>query len=133
MARFRKYLDNRGSSFSQSRDLLSYFALPFVPDLRHHDEFKQLFKVIKPINNFYNILEVFICHSWFTCHLKFLQPEWSTNLRIKLENFLQQILKVSNDPKLVTLFVSFYLFIKICIHLNNYNNYIVLKSWWYCS
>ncbi|EDV24286.1 uncharacterized protein TRIADDRAFT_57604 [Trichoplax adhaerens] len=44
MARFRKYLDNRGSNFSQSRDLLPYFALPFVPDLRNHEEFKSLFK-----------------------------------------------------------------------------------------
>ncbi len=45
MARFRSFLETRGAALSKSPEFLPYYALPFVPDLRHHPTFQALFAV----------------------------------------------------------------------------------------
>lgn len=40
---FRQYLDSKGSELSKTTELLSFYALPYIPKPSEHVGFKQLF------------------------------------------------------------------------------------------
>lgn len=43
MEYFRQYLDSKGSELSKTTELLSFYALPYIPKPSEHAGFKQLF------------------------------------------------------------------------------------------
>jgi len=45
MNAFKRYLETRGSSLSQTTEFLPFYALPFVPNPRTHPSYKELFAV----------------------------------------------------------------------------------------
>lgn len=45
MGDFKKYLETRGASLSQTTEFLPYYALPFVPNAKSHPSYKELFSV----------------------------------------------------------------------------------------
>uniref|UniRef100_A0A7N6BW85 LisH domain-containing protein ARMC9 n=1 Tax=Anabas testudineus TaxID=64144 RepID=A0A7N6BW85_ANATE len=75
---FKQYLETRGAALSQTTEFLPYYALPFVPNPTVHPSFKSLF-----------------------------QDSWIPRLKNKLEQFLSVTLKLSNSPRLLSLYVSF--------------------------
>uniref|UniRef100_A0A3Q3FCS1 LisH domain-containing protein ARMC9 n=1 Tax=Kryptolebias marmoratus TaxID=37003 RepID=A0A3Q3FCS1_KRYMA len=77
---FKQYLETRGAALSQTTEFLPFYALPFVPNPTVHPSFKDLF-----------------------------QDSWIPQLKCKLEKFLSVTLKSSKTPRLLTLYVSFYL------------------------
>uniref|UniRef100_A0A8C5DT57 LisH domain-containing protein ARMC9 n=1 Tax=Gouania willdenowi TaxID=441366 RepID=A0A8C5DT57_GOUWI len=76
---FKDYLETRGSVLSQTTELVSYYALPFVSNPTVHPSFKHLFR-----------------------------DSWIPQLKEKLEQFLSVTLKSSNSPRLLSLYVSFF-------------------------
>ena len=40
---FREYLDIEGASFSKSEEVLSFFALPYIPNPSEHPAFRNIF------------------------------------------------------------------------------------------
>ncbi|XP_062251892.1 lisH domain-containing protein ARMC9 isoform X1 [Platichthys flesus] len=75
IALFRKYLDTRGASLSQSAEFLPYYALPYVPNPTVHSSFKYLF-----------------------------HDSWIPQLKNKLEQFLTATLKPTFVPRLLDLY-----------------------------
>ena len=45
MGDFKKYLETRGATLSQTTEFLPYYALPFVPNAKGHPSYKELFTV----------------------------------------------------------------------------------------
>ena len=45
MAAFRGFLESRAADLANNKELATYFALPYVPDLSKHPTFKNLFLV----------------------------------------------------------------------------------------
>uniref|UniRef100_A0A7N8XCU0 LisH domain-containing protein ARMC9 n=1 Tax=Mastacembelus armatus TaxID=205130 RepID=A0A7N8XCU0_9TELE len=78
ISHFKQYLETRGATLSQTTEFLPYYALPFVPNPSVHPSFKGLF-----------------------------QDSWVPQLKDKLEQFLSVTLKLSNSPRLLSLYVSF--------------------------
>ncbi|XP_067370792.1 lisH domain-containing protein ARMC9 isoform X2 [Channa argus] len=72
---FKQYLETRGAALSQTTEFLSYYALPFVPNPTVHPCFKSLF-----------------------------QDSWIPRMKDKLEQFLSVTLKLSNSPRLLSLY-----------------------------
>ncbi|XP_059507094.1 lisH domain-containing protein ARMC9 isoform X3 [Stegostoma tigrinum] len=72
---FKSYLETRGAALSQTTEFLPFYALPFVPNPTVHPSFKELF-----------------------------QDSWSLELKMRLQKFLAATLKVTNAPKLLSLF-----------------------------
>uniref|UniRef100_A0A8C5DX00 LisH domain-containing protein ARMC9 n=1 Tax=Gouania willdenowi TaxID=441366 RepID=A0A8C5DX00_GOUWI len=72
---FKDYLETRGSVLSQTTELVSYYALPFVSNPTVHPSFKHLFR-----------------------------DSWIPQLKEKLEQFLSVTLKSSNSPRLLSLY-----------------------------
>uniref|UniRef100_A0A7N6AA00 LisH domain-containing protein ARMC9 n=1 Tax=Anabas testudineus TaxID=64144 RepID=A0A7N6AA00_ANATE len=72
---FKQYLETRGAALSQTTEFLPYYALPFVPNPTVHPSFKSLF-----------------------------QDSWIPRLKNKLEQFLSVTLKLSNSPRLLSLY-----------------------------
>uniref|UniRef100_A0A8C2GNC1 LisH domain-containing protein ARMC9 n=1 Tax=Cyprinus carpio TaxID=7962 RepID=A0A8C2GNC1_CYPCA len=85
---FKHYLETRGVALSQTTEFLPFYALPFVPNPTVHPSFQELF-----------------------------QDSWMPELREKLEKFLSVILKASNTPRLLTLYVSFLSIQQMQLHL----------------
>uniref|UniRef100_A0A8C2JFY9 LisH domain-containing protein ARMC9 n=1 Tax=Cyprinus carpio TaxID=7962 RepID=A0A8C2JFY9_CYPCA len=85
---FKHYLETRGAALSQTTEFLPFYALPFVPNPTVHPSFQELF-----------------------------QDSWMPELREKLEKFLSVILKASNTPRLLTLYVSFLSIQQMQLHL----------------
>ena len=69
MLSFRKFLETRGQSLSQTPEFLSYYALPYVPNPSEHPSFKHL-----------------------------LKEKWLAEIRHRLERFLDVILESVNLP-----------------------------------
>ncbi|KAK3104927.1 hypothetical protein FSP39_013356 [Pinctada imbricata] len=78
MADFKKYLETRGATLSQTTEFLPYYALPFVPNAKGHPSYKELFT-----------------------------DTWVKDLEFRLEKFLTLTLKSHPQPKLFELYVSF--------------------------
>ena len=45
MGAFRGFLESRAADLANNKELATYFALPYVPDLSKHPTFKNLFLV----------------------------------------------------------------------------------------
>lgn len=45
MEALKKYLESRGAALGQTPEFLSYFALPYIPNIRAHPSYKELFSV----------------------------------------------------------------------------------------
>ncbi|XP_026178965.1 lisH domain-containing protein ARMC9 isoform X2 [Mastacembelus armatus] len=75
ISHFKQYLETRGATLSQTTEFLPYYALPFVPNPSVHPSFKGLF-----------------------------QDSWVPQLKDKLEQFLSVTLKLSNSPRLLSLY-----------------------------
>ncbi|XP_030646980.1 lisH domain-containing protein ARMC9, partial [Chanos chanos] len=75
ISHFKHYLETRGATLSQTTEFLPYYALPFVPNPMVHPSFRDLF-----------------------------QDSWLSELKTKLEQFLSTMLKVSDTPRLLTLY-----------------------------
>jgi hypothetical protein len=45
METFKAFLETRGADLSKTSQFLPYYALPYVPDPRHHPSFSDLFEV----------------------------------------------------------------------------------------
>ncbi|CAB1314356.1 unnamed protein product, partial [Coregonus sp. 'balchen'] len=78
ISHFKHYLETRGVALSQTTEFLPYYALPFVPNPMVHPSFRDLF-----------------------------QDSWMPEMKQELEKFLTVTLKVSNTPRLLSLYVSF--------------------------
>uniref|UniRef100_A0A673XVL7 LisH domain-containing protein ARMC9 n=1 Tax=Salmo trutta TaxID=8032 RepID=A0A673XVL7_SALTR len=72
---FKNYLETRGAALSQTTEFLPYYALPFVPNPTVHPSFRDLF-----------------------------QDSWIPEMKQELEKFLTVTLKVSNTPRLLSLY-----------------------------
>lgn len=72
---FKNYLETRGAALSQTTEFLPYYALPFVPNPMVHPSFRDLF-----------------------------QDSWIPEMKQELEKFLTVTLKVSNTPRLLSLY-----------------------------
>ena len=70
---FKQYLENRGRALAETPEFLVFYALPFVPEPEHHPSFKGLFA-----------------------------PRWSSDLRQRLDRFLQITIKPQGLPRLLT-------------------------------
>ncbi|XP_033763638.1 lisH domain-containing protein ARMC9-like isoform X2 [Pecten maximus] len=75
MTDFKKYLENRGASLSQTTEFLPFYALPFVPNAKSHPSYKELFT-----------------------------DAWVKDLENRLEKFLTLALKSTPQPKLFDLY-----------------------------
>ncbi|XP_060073653.1 lisH domain-containing protein ARMC9-like [Ylistrum balloti] len=75
MTDFKKYLENRGASLSQTTEFLPFYALPFVPNAKSHPSYKELFT-----------------------------DAWVKDLENRLEKFLTLTLKSTPQPKLFDLY-----------------------------
>lgn len=47
MAIFKKFIETRGSSLSQTTEFLPFYALPFVPNPKTHPSYKEVFTASK--------------------------------------------------------------------------------------
>ena len=45
MNNFKKFIENRGSSLSQTTEFLPFYALPFVPNPKTHPSYREMFTV----------------------------------------------------------------------------------------
>uniref|UniRef100_A0A8C8EHQ5 LisH domain-containing protein ARMC9 n=1 Tax=Oncorhynchus tshawytscha TaxID=74940 RepID=A0A8C8EHQ5_ONCTS len=72
---FKHYLETRGAALSQTTEFLPYYALPFVPNPVVHPSFRDLF-----------------------------QESWIPEMKRELEKFLTVTLKVSDTPRLLSLY-----------------------------
>uniref|UniRef100_A0A8K9X1L0 LisH domain-containing protein ARMC9 n=1 Tax=Oncorhynchus mykiss TaxID=8022 RepID=A0A8K9X1L0_ONCMY len=72
---FKHYLETRGAALSQTTEFLPYYALPFVPNPMVHPSFRDLF-----------------------------QESWIPEMKQELEKFLTVTLKVSDTPRLLSLY-----------------------------
>ncbi|RUS90213.1 hypothetical protein EGW08_001994 [Elysia chlorotica] len=77
MNNFKKFIENRGSSLSQTTEFLPFYALPFVPNPKTHPSYREMFT----------------------------EP-WSTDLRSRTEKFLTLALKSTPQPRLFDIYVS---------------------------
>ena len=75
MLGFRKYLESRGKTLSNSPEFLQYYALPYVPNPRDHPSFKGVFK-----------------------------PQWPLDIRVRVERFLEVVLQSVTLPELYSIF-----------------------------
>ncbi|XP_071147269.1 lisH domain-containing protein ARMC9-like isoform X3 [Mytilus galloprovincialis] len=75
MGDFKKYLETRGATLSQTTEFLPYYALPFVPNAKGHPSYKELFT-----------------------------DTWVKDLELRLEKFLTLTLKSTPQPKLFDLY-----------------------------
>ncbi|ESO95759.1 hypothetical protein LOTGIDRAFT_214855 [Lottia gigantea] len=75
MTAFKKYLENRGATLSQTTEFLPFYALPFVPNPKAHPSYKELF-----------------------------EENWSRELRSRLNTFLTLSLKSTKQPRLFDLY-----------------------------
>lgn len=75
MAGFKKFIETRGSSLSQTTEFLPFYALPFVPDPKTHPSYRELFT-----------------------------ESWSKDLEARVDKFLALSLKSINHPKLFDLY-----------------------------
>ncbi|XP_071508991.1 lisH domain-containing protein ARMC9-like [Diadema antillarum] len=75
MEHFKKYLETRGASLSQTTEFLPFYALPFVPDPTRHPSYKELF-----------------------------QDSWVPDLQIRLEKFMAITLPAHPQPRLFELY-----------------------------
>lgn len=51
MSNFKQYIENRGSSLSQTTEFLPFYALPFVTNPKTHPSYRELFAVSSNIPN----------------------------------------------------------------------------------
>uniref|UniRef100_A0A4W3HZC9 LisH domain-containing protein ARMC9 n=1 Tax=Callorhinchus milii TaxID=7868 RepID=A0A4W3HZC9_CALMI len=72
---FKKYLETRGATLSQTPEFLPFYALPFVPNPTVHPSFKELF-----------------------------QDSWTPELKMRLKKFLSMNLRAKNIPRLLSLY-----------------------------
>jgi|EP00505_MAST-04D_sp_SCG-Rhode-Island_P004604 LisH domain-containing protein ARMC9 len=77
MLSFRKYLDTRGQALSQTPEFLSFYALPYVPNPSEHPSFKHL-----------------------------LKEKWLSEIRHRLERFLDVILESVSLPDMYKTFAA---------------------------
>ncbi|XP_048780647.2 lisH domain-containing protein ARMC9-like isoform X2 [Ostrea edulis] len=75
MGDFKKYLETRGASLSQTTEFLPFYALPFVPNAKSHPSYKELFT-----------------------------DSWVKDLEVRVEKFLTLTLKSRPQPKLFELY-----------------------------
>lgn len=75
MGDFKKYLETRGATLSQTTEFLPFYALPFVPNAKGHPSYKELFT-----------------------------DTWVKDLELRLEKFLTLTLKSTPQPKLFDLY-----------------------------
>ncbi|XP_005104437.1 lisH domain-containing protein ARMC9 [Aplysia californica] len=75
MGNFKKFIENRGSSLSQTTEFLPFYALPFVPNPKTHPSYRELFA-----------------------------ESWSTDLKTRVEKFLTLALKSTPQPKLFEIY-----------------------------
>uniref|UniRef100_A0A4W3HW76 LisH domain-containing protein ARMC9 n=1 Tax=Callorhinchus milii TaxID=7868 RepID=A0A4W3HW76_CALMI len=73
---FKKYLETRGATLSQTPEFLPFYALPFVPNPTVHPSFKELF-----------------------------QDSWTPELKMRLKKFLSMNLRAKNIPRLLSLYI----------------------------
>uniref|UniRef100_A0A4W3I0A0 LisH domain-containing protein ARMC9 n=1 Tax=Callorhinchus milii TaxID=7868 RepID=A0A4W3I0A0_CALMI len=74
---FKKYLETRGATLSQTPEFLPFYALPFVPNPTVHPSFKELF-----------------------------QDSWTPELKMRLKKFLSMNLRAKNIPRLLSLYAK---------------------------
>ncbi|CAL1530183.1 unnamed protein product [Lymnaea stagnalis] len=75
MSTFKKYIENRGSSLSQTTEFLPFYALPFVQHPKTHPSYKELFA-----------------------------ENWSADLKLKVDKFLSLALKSTQHPRLYEIY-----------------------------
>ncbi|XP_062594283.1 lisH domain-containing protein ARMC9-like isoform X1 [Saccostrea cucullata] len=75
MGDFKKYLETRGASLSQTTEFLPFYALPFVPNAKSHPSYKEIFT-----------------------------DSWVKDLEVRVEKFLTLTLKSRPQPKLFELY-----------------------------
>jgi len=71
---FKKYLENNSTKLSQSQQYIPFYALPYIPDPKHHSLFKDTFT-----------------------------EQWILNLKDQLKLFMNSLLNTSQKPRLYTL------------------------------
>ncbi|KAK7477929.1 hypothetical protein BaRGS_00030838 [Batillaria attramentaria] len=79
MSNFKKFIETRGSTLSQTTEFLPFYALPFVPNPKTHPSYRELFT-----------------------------EGWSKDLEARVEKFLTLALKSTAQPRLFNLYVSLY-------------------------
>lgn len=77
MNNFKKFIENRGSSLSQTTEFLPFYALPFVPNPKTHPSYREMFT----------------------------EP-WSSDLKSRVEKFLTLALKSTPQPRLFDIYRS---------------------------
>uniref|UniRef100_A0A0B7BQE6 LisH domain-containing protein ARMC9 n=1 Tax=Arion vulgaris TaxID=1028688 RepID=A0A0B7BQE6_9EUPU len=77
MSKFKKFLENSGSSLSQTTEFLPFYALPYVSNPKIHPSYGELFS-----------------------------EKWSTDLKSKVEKFLALSLKSTSQPRLFDIYKS---------------------------
>lgn len=75
MTRFKKFIETRGSTLSQTTEFLPFYALPFVPNPKTHPSYRELFT-----------------------------DGWSKDLEARVEKFLTLALKSTSQPRLFNLY-----------------------------
>lgn len=61
MAAFRGFLESRAADLANNKELATYFALPYVPDLSKHPTFKNLFLVYNIVQLYNIIISMILC------------------------------------------------------------------------
>ncbi|XP_074654207.1 lisH domain-containing protein ARMC9-like isoform X2 [Tubulanus polymorphus] len=72
---FRKYIETRGASLSQTTEFLPYYALPFVPQPKTHPTYREIFT-----------------------------DSWVMELQARLDKFLSLALQSTDQPRLFELY-----------------------------
>ncbi|KAH9490004.1 LisH domain-containing protein armc9 [Bulinus truncatus] len=75
MSNFKKYIESRGASLSQTTEFLPFYALPFVQNPKSHPSYKELFS-----------------------------ENWSKDLKSRLERYFSSTLTATPQPKLFELY-----------------------------
>ncbi|XP_059167158.1 lisH domain-containing protein ARMC9-like [Physella acuta] len=75
MSNFKQYIENRGSSLSQTTEFLPFYALPFVTNPKTHPSYRELFA-----------------------------ESWSADLKSRVEKFLTLALKSTPQPRLFEIY-----------------------------
>ena len=63
---FKKFIENRGSSLSQTTEFLPFYALPFVPNPKTHPSYREMFTVSWKLSFavFFSFFFSFQIHRW---------------------------------------------------------------------
>ncbi|BFZ23969.1 hypothetical protein BsWGS_27008 [Bradybaena similaris] len=75
VSKFKKFLENRGSTLSQTTEFLPFYALPYVSNPKSHPSYGELFS-----------------------------EKWSSELKGKVEKFLSSALKSASQPRLFDIY-----------------------------